>query len=345
MFLNKYFGLISGVAVSLWMIRNVIWPKFVWPKLAKSLEEEIREDYPLIWKEIQDQLQDGEELSKRPDLLAELTLKVVPRMIQSDEEPEWARELLKKFLTRRMQSQAQADAQVEFNAYLDEIKVLTGSPVLSDSQITAAKKIFSTVKLERTLNNSNHAADDGIQDEEINPKLWQDSRDLLKKGNKWMRLQEVNAIVNQVEARQKVENENLNSRDIYWAIDEAEDAFSQIQEHRPDLLQVYKARVKDYGDNDDVLVRMGEMKNIMAAEVYARRLLELKAEYAVNRLREIPDVRKRYENELDGGEDVFTRVKKMQAIYSAWVEENTKVENTDFDSKGIDSNDEISEWE
>lgn len=69
--LQSVFTVIGGL-VGVTLLISVIVAVFVVPAAAKELEENTKSRYPDLWYEYQSKLEPGEDLSTRPDLMAEM---------------------------------------------------------------------------------------------------------------------------------------------------------------------------------------------------------------------------------------------------------------------------------
>jgi hypothetical protein len=77
-----YVLLAATIAVPILAIAKFLYSSYIIPEAAKQLESETKELAPKLWREMKDELEDGEILEQRPDLMEQLLTKIQPYLLK-----------------------------------------------------------------------------------------------------------------------------------------------------------------------------------------------------------------------------------------------------------------------
>lgn len=72
----------ATIAVPILAIAKFMYSSYIIPEAAKQLESETKELAPKLWREMKDELEDGEILEQRPDLMEQLFTKIQPYLLK-----------------------------------------------------------------------------------------------------------------------------------------------------------------------------------------------------------------------------------------------------------------------
>ncbi|GAX09466.1 hypothetical protein FisN_6Lh155 [Fistulifera solaris] len=74
--------LAATIAIPILAVVKFLFSSYIIPEAAKQLESETKELAPKLWREMKDELEDGEILEQRPDLMEKVFTKIQPYLLK-----------------------------------------------------------------------------------------------------------------------------------------------------------------------------------------------------------------------------------------------------------------------